>query len=63
MPTHEVIALAAYYLWLANPDSDADSNWHDAEAQLLANTSTDDLLESPAVADVPAQAHVTHAKK
>jgi hypothetical protein len=36
MHSHEQIAMAAYYLWLANPESDPDDNWNSAAAQLSA---------------------------
>jgi hypothetical protein len=33
-PRHEKIAVAAYYLWEADPENDAVTNWLEAEAQL-----------------------------
>jgi hypothetical protein len=58
MHTHEEIAVAAFYLWEKNPDSDADSNWYDAEAQLLANTPDNQLLKSPDVVNLAAHSPV-----
>lgn len=36
MPTHEEIAVAAYYLWLNYGEQDAVTNWLAAEATLVA---------------------------
>ena len=54
MPKHEKIAVAAYQLWEKNPDSDAETNWLTAEAQLLAKTADNNLLNSPDVDNVGA---------
>jgi hypothetical protein len=55
MPTHEEIAVAAFFIWEKSPDSDADSNWYDAEAQLLANVPDSALLNSPDVDNLEAK--------
>lgn len=49
MPTHKDIAIAAYALWEENPDSDAESNWLEAEARLMAAIPDSELLRSPDV--------------
>jgi hypothetical protein len=54
MPTHEDIAIAAYHLWEANPNSDAEFNWLEAEARLLAAVPDTELLKSPDVVSVAA---------
>ena len=58
MPTHEEIALAAYRIWEANPDSDAEGNWLTAEAQLLSAVPDNELLESLDVVNLAVQSPI-----
>ena len=46
-PSHEKIAARAYSVWVFEgcPEGREDSNWHEAEWQLLAERSTDGVIQ------------------
>ena len=58
---HEDIAVTAYLLWEANPDSDAEANWLEAQGRLMAALPDSELLQSPDVVNLAA--HAPKAKK